>query len=741
MNTCDTRLTARKARFTSIKVVIALLLMAALAVPARAQSDVPPPVSDVMVASEATTAAEVVIAAPVLPMSAEASEAATINVNTTNDEFNTDGDCSLREAIESANQDKAYSGCTAGSGVNDQVIVPAGIYTLTLPTSLRVTESAFIRGAGASTTVVDANNNKPTFVIDGSILYVCDASDGQVLKYSAKGTYDGVFIGAGGAPALPNDIATGSYSTNEAYVYVSGFTGGVKYFNRNTGAPVGTLSTAGSTGAFAPTSIFLFQDNLFASNYQPDIAPNKPGIWQFTTSTASFNSYLAQTTVPLNSIVRWNGKIYATDPTNNLVLKFDDTGTPEGTFASGSGLNRPRGFAFGADAELYVANELGDNVLRFDGATGAFQNVFIAAGSGGLDAPQNLAFGPDGNLYVLGNSPTGKIIRRYNGTTGAYIDDFVSPGEGPLGQASCLEWMEDNGTGPIVHLSDMTIQRGSPAVFITESSSGVLVRDVLTNNSGGFGGGISNAGFLQVFDSTISDNDSFNFGGAIQNSGAAEIGNSTLSGNFAPNAGGAIFNATGANLTIYNTTISGNRTNRAGGGIQNQGNAYINNSTITANSADSEESAGDYGGGGIINVSGNVFIRNTIIAGNTDYPAIASEAPDCEGTITSYRHNLIGNNKNCTLAAGIGDQVGTPGATINPLLGPLADNGGPTPTHKLVTNSPAINAGSPTYDDSDPVYACREKDQRGYDRALGGRCDVGAYEVVTFTMRLSSIFK
>ena len=278
-------------------------------------------------------------------------------------------------------------------------------------------------------------------------------------------------------------------------------------------------------------------------------------------------------------------------------------------------------------------------------------------------------------------------------------------------------------------------------MFITESSSGVLVRDVLTNNSNGFGGGISNAGFLQVFDTTISDNDSFNFGGAIQNLGSAQISGSTLSGNFAPNAGGAILNGTGANLTIYNTTISGNSTNRAGGGIQNQGNAYINNSTVTGNSADSEESAGDYGGGGIINVSGNVFIRNTIIAGNTDYPAIVSEAPDCEGTLTSYRHNLIGNNKNCTFTASFGDQVGTPGAPINPLLGPLAANGGATLTHRLLAGSPALNAGSPTYDDLDPVYACRTEDQRGYVRSLGGLCDVGAYEVVTFTLRISGLFK
>ena len=54
------------------------------------------------------------------------------------------------------------------------------------------------------------------------------------------------------------------------------------------------------------------------------------------------------------------------------------------------------------------------------------------------------------------------------------------------------------------------------------------------------------------------------------------------------------------------------------------------------------------------------------------------------------------------------------------MLGPLADNGGPTPTHALLYGSPAINAGGPT----SPLAT----DQRGFDRIFRGRVDFGAYE-------------
>ncbi len=78
---------------------------------------------------------------------------------------------------------------------------------------------------------------------------------------------------------------------------------------------------------------------------------------------------------------------------------------------------------FGPDNNLYISSASKDNVLRFNGTSGAFINEFVTAGSGGLDSARGLAFGPDGNLYVV--STFGNEILRYNGTTGAFIDMFV----------------------------------------------------------------------------------------------------------------------------------------------------------------------------------------------------------------------------------------------------------------------------------------------------------------------------
>lgn len=88
--------------------------------------------------------------------------AATISVTTVDDELNVDDDCSLREAISSANADQGFDACTAGSGA-DEIVVPAGFYALAIPGSgedeaatgdLDITQSVTITGAGADMTFV-----------------------------------------------------------------------------------------------------------------------------------------------------------------------------------------------------------------------------------------------------------------------------------------------------------------------------------------------------------------------------------------------------------------------------------------------------------------------------------------------------------------------------------------------------------------------------------------------------------
>jgi CSLREA domain-containing protein len=202
------------------------------------------------------------------------------------------------------------------------------------------------------------------------------------------------------------------------------------------------------------------------------------------------------------------------------------------------------------------------------------------------------------------------------------------------------------------------------------------------------------------------------FGGAIKNDdGTLVISNSTLTANTANNNGGALENFNGGTATLTNVTVSGNTASglNPGGGIRNAGPSTLNltNVTITGNTA------GDAGGLSVGSATTN--LSNTIIAGNTDTSPAGTNAPDCEtgNPITSLGNNLIGDTSSCGYTPAPSDKV-----NVNPLLGTLADNGGSTFTHALLTGSPAINGGGP---------GAAPTDQRGVPRSS----DIGAYELAT----------
>jgi hypothetical protein len=195
------------------------------------------------------------------------------------------------------------------------------------------------------------------------------------------------------------------------------------------------------------------------------------------------------------------------------------------------------------------------------------------------------------------------------------------------------------------------------------------------------------------------------------------IVNSTISGNTAhapyggggyPAYGGGILNNNG-HLLVTNSTITGNVANGDaffgdgdGGGILNSsGTVTINNSTISGNSA-------DYIGGGICISFSTLHMRNSSVAGNT----AGIEAPDLDGALTSSGYNLIGNAQDgsCFDATDL--------LNVDPLLGSLHNNGGPTQTMALLPGSPALNAGD--------LAQLGVPDQRGVVRS--GGVNIGAYQ-------------
>lgn len=198
-----------------------------------------------------------------------------------------------------------------------------------------------------------------------------------------------------------------------------------------------------------------------------------------------------------------------------------------------------------------------------------------------------------------------------------------------------------------------------------------------------------------ITDSTISNNSAICDG---------DVGQYTVGG------GGGLGSWATKPVTITNSTISGNTSSTHGGGLytRHMGSLELANSTVTDNSAPDGAGISDNGDQSPY----NLVTDSSIIAGN-HLPGGDPLAEIVTAHSITGANNLIGSAN-----------VALPGDTLggDPLLGPLADNGGPTPTHALLAGSPAIDAGS------NPGGLA--SDQRGgsYVRVYGAAADIGAFE-------------
>ena len=235
---------------------------------------------------------------------------------------------------------------------------------------------------------------------------------------------------------------------------------------------------------------------------------------------------------------------------------------------------------------------------------------------------------------------------------------------------------------------------------------GTVTGSTISDNTASTGGGVEDSGLaMTIKDSTLDGNRGKFYGGALEVSQQVTVLQSTITGNkaghsFGPTGAAAEIQG-GATLIISDSTVAGNITQPAGrGAIDNFGGTLILSFATLSG-----------GRQGLLTGGGFESATGTILAGN-------GTTPNCSIAL----RETVGYNLSTDSSCGLSKTTDLTGA--NPMLKPLANNGGPTMTKALPRSSPAVNAGGRPASSS-----CPATDQRGQSRPFGPACDIGAFEL------------
>jgi hypothetical protein len=398
--------------------------------------------------------------------------------------------------------------------------------------------------------------------------------------------------------------------------------------------------------------------------------------------------------------------IFAESSQSGVVEILNSTISGNTTSFSGGGISLIGGTATITHSSIY------DNVSRFTGSYGGggihsnLANVTISDSS----VHNNVSFATAGGIAVRGNLAL--IRSNVTGNTARISGGGIwSSGYALIDRTTIADNSADYGGGI---RSGRTTILGSN--IVGNSAHGL---EGLRPNSGD-GGGIMGTGLIAIVNSVIDGNTAVRRGGGIRAfSTGTTISNSTVSNNVAEEGGGVSGTA-----VISQSTVSNNAADIGGGLHTNY--ARIAHTTISLNRA-------NIFGAGIFVASNSLTLHHSIIAANV---GTFGDVVGLLGVSINARYSIIGHASGSGLSEA---PVGSPDANgnliggpmhgaINPLLGPLADNGGPTPTHALLPGSPAIDAGDSAA--MAGVGGVPEFDQRGtpFTRVYGGRIDIGAFE-------------
>ena len=373
----------------------------------------------------------------------------------------------------------------------------------------------------------------------------------------------------------------------------------------------------------------------------------------------------------------WNGSGVMTITGTTI---SDNNADGDDSGASGGGGIFNEGGTVTTDADTAITNN-----VAVAGASGSGGGVLVAGGS----------------FEATGTTITGNSANRAGG--GIEVRDGADGVQAALTLENVI--LNNNNAG-----ADAPAPGSGGGLHITGGSNSTLRNSTVNNNiAANEGGGLWNGtGQMLIEKLTIDENSANNGGGIYNNGGILLVDQSAITNNSSESFGGGITNVPDATGDIFRTTVSGNTSQADGGGIANFGNFVIDASTVAMNTS-------TVSGGGLFTGSpGQTDVGGSIIALNS-----GSNNEDVSGVTGSINYNLIGSDPNGNLQAESDDII-----NVDPLLGPLQDNGGATLTHALLEESPAYNAGNPDNVDEDQI------DQPVFD----GRRDIGAFEAQTILL-------
>jgi predicted outer membrane repeat protein len=652
----------------------------------------------------------------------------------------TGANCSLADAITSANTNAAVGACIAGSAGRDTIVT--GAVTLTAPDN--------------------GVNGLPIITEDLRITSPDPAITSFIMRDSALGTPEFRLFEIGTANDAPevtlariwleNGRVSGSFSGPTPFAGAGGC-----IFLRN-----GSLTLVDSVLQEC-TALGADATGGDPAGAQGGAIVAVAGTLVIRDSSLGFNRATAGAalTAGFPGAMGDGGAIFATG-LDSLVIRRTSISSNVATGGAGvdrAGNGRGGGLTvFGTETQI-IDSSFSANVAVGGVASGGTSGMSIGGGvfaeAGGSlaltdsELTGNVASGPDSPGGTAGYAVGGGLYARALALTltrSDVTDNRATAGAGPtsasdgVARGGGLYIFDAATTADRLRIEENTIAgynpKGAGIAFLQEDAAAplLLTRSTLVSNDASathdqaHGGGFYQDGdTVTIRNTSLDDNHADRGGGLFQETGTAVVSLSTFSNNTADVSGGAVAVDGGLqesnSVKLTNVTISGNSAGVGGGGIHITGRplapdattVQLHNATVTANT-----------NGGIQLVEDRT--QPVLEVGNSMIGAQASGA-DCaiDGTasVTSSGGNLE-SGTSCGLTAASDQQ-----AVADLGLGAIGSHGGQTLTHDLLPGSPAIDAGQRRTCNRE----ANGKDQRGLARFYDGdadgdfACDSGAIEV------------